>query len=187
MKKYDLDKELKSLGLFKTVIIKPLLPIVNLFMKIIFRLKSDKEVLVQKNKIPSYKNGKINVYVITPRKIKDEKVPALVYYHGGAFCFSASSAHYKIAKEYAKKISCKVIFTDYRLTPKYPFPYPVEDCFFGYKWMLDNHVQLNIDIDKIFIGGDSAGGALAIAVNLLAIENNLIKPKSNILIYPVTD
>jgi len=92
-----------------------------------------------------------------------------------------------IAKEYAMRIPCKVVLTDYRLAPKYPFPIPVEDCFETYKWVLDNTDMLGVAKDKIMIGGDSAGGNLATAVTLMAKDRHLPAPAALLLIYPVTD
>lgn len=170
-------------------------------MKIAFRLKSDNFVNVNKYKISSFQNGKIDVYVIEPKnKIeksatnpenhknpKNQKMPAIVLFHGGAFCLRASSSHYKIAKQYATRLCCKVIFADYRLLPKYPFPYALKDCFCAYNWTAENAELLQIDKNKIIIAGDSAGGNLAIGVTMLAIKEKLILPKATLLIYPVTD
>ena len=80
-----------------------------------------------------------------------------------------------------------MVYVDYRLAPKYPFPVPVEDCFAAYKWVLENAKNLGIKDDKIMIAGDSAGGNLATAVTLMARDRGLAMPLALMLIYPVTD
>ncbi|EKD88168.1 MAG: heroin esterase, partial [uncultured bacterium] len=50
-----------------------------------------------------------------------------------------------------------------------------------------NSKELGIDKNKIAIGGDSAGGALAAAVNLMALDRNTSTACFQLLIYPVTD
>ncbi len=55
-------------------------------------------------------------------------------------------------------LKCNLYFR-YRLSPECPFPIPVEDSFAGTEYVL-NHFQeydLNINLDKVFFGGDSAG------------------------------
>ena len=99
----------------------------------------------------------------------------------------ASGGHYKIAKEYAAKVPCKVVYADYRLAPEHPFPVPAEDCFATYRWVLAHAKKLGIDKNKVFLGGDSAGGNLAAAVTLMARDRKYRLPKGVLLIYPVTD
>ena len=198
---YNLYPDLKHLPKIKAVINPHLLPFINFFMKIAFRLKSDKFVNVKKYKIATFQNGKIDVFVIEPKNqvvpsttndenyknLQNQKTPALVIFHGGAFCLRASNAHYKIAKEYARRLCCKVIYADYRLLPKYPFPCALKDCFETYKWTRKNSEFLQIDSEKIIIAGDSAGGNLAIGVTLHCKKEKIPLPKATLLIYPVTD
>lgn len=171
----------------KAIISKPLQPIINCFMKIAFQLTSDSEVDVKKYTVQGYKNGNIEVSIIEPKTKIEEKYPALIFFHGGAFCLRASGAHYRLAKEYAVRLSCKVIYADYRLAPKYVYPYALEDCFATYEWTLKNAEELNVDVNRLIIGGDSAGGNLAIGVTMLAMKRKLRLPKAELLIYPVTD
>lgn len=188
--KYPISKELFFISKIKPPRILSLYPLLNFTMNI-FKCKSDKDVKVTKHIIPGYKNAALKTYVIEPKYIEEkssnQKLPCMVFFHGGGFLLKASGGHYKIAKEYAKKLSCRVVYVDYRLAPKYPFPYPTEDCFAAYKWVLENEVMLNIDKNKIILGGDSAGGNLAIAVALMSKDRNLHLPKATLLIYPVTD
>lgn len=187
MSQYNLNPELNSLRKMKAIINKPLLPFLNFFMKIVFRLTSDSEVSVKTYMVQGYKSEAINVSIIEPKTKIEGKRSTLIFFHGGAFCLRASGAHFRLAKEYALRLSCKVIYADYRLAPKYLFPYALEDCFATYKWVLKNADKLNIDVNRLIIGGDSAGGNLAIGVTMLAMKKKLLLPKAELLIYPVTD
>ena len=182
---YPLDEELKSIASLKMPGNVKLLPIMNWFMNI-FRCKADDDVDVKNYKITGFNEAKIKTFVIEPKNVEKE-LPCLVFFHGGGFMLKASGAHYQLAKEYAAKMPCKVVYVDYRLAPKYPFPVPVEDCFAAYKWVLENAKNLGIKEDKIMIAGDSAGGNLATAVTLMARDRGLAMPLALMLIYPVTD
>lgn len=183
---YPLDKELRILQLNKLPLNPNMYPLFNMFMRMIFSCKSDNEVNVTCLRTPGYKGASLNTYIIEPKDVK-EPLPCLVYFHGGAFMLKASESHYKIAKEYAKRLPCKVVYVDYRLAPKHPFPTPAGDCFETYKWVLQNTDILGIDPNKIFVGGDSAGGNLATAVTLMASDKQLSLPAALLLIYPATD
>ena len=182
---YPIDKELHSLYLHKLPEKVRLFSVMNGILQL-FKCESDDRVNVTVYETPGYQNEKIKTHIIEPKNTEKE-LPCLVLYHGGGFLLKASEAHYQIAKEYAVKIPCKVVLTDYRLASKYPFPVPVEDCYSTYKWVLDNSDMLGIDKSRIMIGGDSAGGNLATAVTLMARDRQLPIPTALLLIYPVTD
>jgi len=67
------------------------------------------------------------------------------------------------------------------------FPVGVEDCFAALEWIDQNAEGIGIDSNKIAIGGDSAGGALAAAVCLMARDRKASKICFQMLVYPVTD
>ena len=183
---YPLDKELRILQLNKLPLNPNIYPLFNMFMRLIFSCKSDNAVNVTCLRTPGYKGASLKTYVIEPKDTK-EPLPCLVYFHGGAFMLKASGSHYALAKEYAKRLPCKVVYVDYRLAPKHPFPTPAGDCFKTYKWVLQNTDILGINPNKIFVGGDSAGGNLATAVTLMARDKQLPLPAALLLIYPATD
>lgn len=184
--KYQLNEELKVLAKQKMPAQPKLLPVMNAFLNM-YKCKSDEHVEVTSHKIAGYKGVEITTLVIEPKEKNTEKMPCLVFFHGGGFMLKASGGHYEIAKEYAYKTPCKVVYVDYRVAPKYQFPIPVEDCYAAYKWALEHAEELNVDTDKMIIGGDSAGGNLAVAVTLMARDRGLKMPVFEMLIYPVTD
>jgi len=185
--RYPLHEELASLARMKPPIYRPLLPLMSAVMVKMFPCKSDETVLVKRYEVAGYEGSMIPVYVMEPREAGEEPLPCLVFFHGGGFIFRASGTHYQIAKEYALRLSCKVVYADYRLAPKHPFPVPAEDCYATYQWVLEQAKTLEIAPDCVMMGGDSAGGNLAIAVTLMAKRRGLPLPKAELLIYPVTD
>ncbi len=90
----------------------------------------------------------------------------LFYLHGGGFCTGSSTScrHFNI--RLAQAIGARAITIDYRLAPEYPFPAAVEDSLAAYHWLLDNGLRAK----NIVMGGDSAGGNLAMAT-LVALRN----------------
>ena len=186
--KYNIDPELGFISKIKMPNNPRLLPLMNAVCRG-FLCKSDDKVTVKRYGMPGYLGEPLVVHVIEPKCVEDTTgpLPCLVFFHGGGFMLRASGGHYALAKEYAYKLPCKVVYVDYRLAPKHPFPIPVEDCFAAYRWTLTHAKRLGIDKTNIFLGGDSAGGNLAAAVTLMAKDRKYRLPKGLLLIYPVTD
>ncbi len=147
---------------------------------------SDGTVSVRRERLCGRDGGNFNVYVMEPRGC-GEMLPCLIYCHGGAFSYSGSPSHYRNAMRYARDIPARVIFVDYRRAPKYKYPTPLEDCFAAYEWALRESDRLNIDVDRMAVGGDSAGGALAACLVRLVAERVAKMPVFQLLIYPVLD
>lgn len=149
-------------------------------------LYHDKEVAIRKEVIKGYQGKDINIFLYEPHGIAPN-APCLVYYHGGGFLFEGVGHHYRKVKEYALKSPCKAVFVQYRLAPKYPHPIPVEDSYAALRWTFEHANQWNIDKNRIAVGGDSAGGALAAAVCQMARDRGDEMPCAQMLIYPVID
>ncbi len=187
MQRYPLHEELKELNYIKLPAITFLPFIINPFLYLSFRLtKIKKDVKETRIKIPSYHQGKVQLFIYEP-KHESKKLPCLLYFHGGAFVIKASPHHKLLAMEYARQTPCKVIFVDYRLAPIHPFPYALEDSYAALQWVIAHQNELNIDPQRIVVVGDSAGGNLAAATTILAIERKTLTPCFQMLIYPVLD
>ncbi len=105
----------------------------------------------------------------------------LVYLHGGAFLVKAGAYQKDLAQEYALRGGCSVLFVDYRLAPRHRFPTPVQDCCRAYQWAREQGCS------TVMVGGDSAGGNLALAVARSAMDEGKPLPDALMLIYPVVD
>lgn len=63
-----------------------------------------------------------------------------------------------------------VLNVNYRHTPEWTFPAPVNDAWAAFQWAQDSAEQHGIDRRRIYVGGVSAGGTLAITVALRALR-----------------
>ena len=95
-----------------------------------------------------YHGLKFKTEVFTPADA-ESPMPALIYAHGGAFCYKAATYHKRLACIYAAKAKCKVFFPDYHLAPDYPYPAAVKDDF--QKEALPMHSDLPASIPDTYI------------------------------------
>ena len=129
-------------------------------------------------------NGRVPVVIYEPQDL-GENAPCLVYYHGGAFVLRDRPATHRLAQVYAEAVGCRVALVQYRVG--LPYPEPLKDCYRGLCWIWENAEQLGIDRERIAVLGDSAGGALAAGVTLLARDRKGPEICFQMLISPVTD
>jgi acetyl esterase/lipase len=95
--------------------------------------------------------------------------------------------HFENALRYARDAECVVIFVEYRLAPKHPFPDGFNDSYAALQWTLANADKLGIDKSRVAVGGDSAGGGLAAGVAQRALQEDGIVLSGQLLIYPAVD
>lgn len=119
------------------------------------------------------------------RPAAKEKLPALVYFHGGGWTIGDLDTHDVVCRQLAAGARCAVFSVDYRLGPEHPFPAAVEDCIAGTQYVADNAETLNVG--SIAVGGDSAGGNLAAVVALHARDAGGPRLAFQLLVYPATD
>ena len=175
--KYDILPEFKKHAKDIVPLNPFILKIVNFLMPIVQKENSpfEKELEIENIKFSAF-----TAQLIKPKAKKD--IPCLVYFHGGAFVLKPSRTHKNLVREYAYKGNMAVLLVDYRLAPKYKFPIPMQDCYESYLWATSKFAG-----QKVYVGGDSAGGNLALGITRKAIlENNRI-PDKLFLIYPAVD
>jgi acetyl esterase len=113
--------------------------------------------------------------------------PGLVYYHGGGYVMMSPETHASLAKQICVGAGAVVVSVDYRLAPEHPYPAPVDDGVAAWSWILTRAAELEIDPQRLGVGGDSAGGNLAAAVCLRVRDAGGRLPRAALLICPWLD
>ena len=133
--------------------------------------------------------GAIPARMYTPHVLRkaDGMSPCLVFFHGGGWVIGDLDTHDVVCRTLAVNGEMIVIAVDYRLAPEHKFPAAIDDAIAATAWIADNAVQLNVDVSRIAVGGDSAGGNLAAIVALNARDKSGPTPQAQVLIYPATD
>ncbi|MER2555212.1 MAG: alpha/beta hydrolase [Thauera sp.] len=115
-----------------------------------------------------------------------ERLPLLIFMHGGGWCVGDVPSYDVLCRELANASGCAVLSVEYRLAPEHPFPAAPDDARLAFHWAIDNADLLDVDPKRIALGGDSAGGNLAI-VTALALRGAEHEPAFLLLIYPSTE
>jgi len=112
---------------------------------------------------------KWNLLDVNKPKGTTEKLPCIVSFHGGGFFYGTKETYRFYTADLAAR-GFVVINFNYRLSPEHTFPSQLEDCNAVMTWIEKNADAYNIDANRVFVVGDSAGGNLtyhyaAIATN----------------------
>ena len=115
-------------------------------------------------------------------------VPCLYFIHGGGMILGDNrSGGFLGALDHAAELGAAVVSVEYRLAPETPHPGPVEDCYAGLLWVVENAAELGIDPARVIVGGASAGGGLAAAVVLLSRDRGGPAVAAQMLLCPMLD
>lgn len=104
--------------------------------------------------------------------------------HGGGYVAKIKNAYYNMAVNYSEAgHGLSVLSPDYRVASEAKFPGALEDAVASYQWLLDRGFRG----EQIIIGGDSAGGGLAIALTMYLRDHNIPLPCGIVAMSPWTD
>ena len=113
-------------------------------------------------------------------------LPITIFFHGGGWVIGDLETHDVVCRQLSNEGNFDVIAIDYRMGPEYRFPTAINDSIAAITWLKNNTSNLPIDINKIAVCGDSAGGNIA-TVCCINSKINLGTPISfQVLIYPST-
>lgn len=105
--------------------------------------------------------------------------------HGGGYVLGSVYSHRKLFAHFAARLGCRALSVDYRRAPEHPHPGPIGDMIAAYRWLLASG-EVGGAGDVLFLG-DSAGGALAIAMLLAAGGEALPLPVGSVALSPYLD
>jgi acetyl esterase/lipase len=104
----------------------------------------------------------------------------LVWIHGGGFVVGSPSSHRGMLSHLARRLNAEVIAPRYRLAPEHPFPAAPDDIEAALEALAPSDGPL-------YLGGDSAGGTLALVALAFALRRGAPKIDGLFLISPAVD
>jgi acetyl esterase/lipase len=111
----------------------------------------------------------------------DERL--LLWFHGGAYCLGSPRSHAAMLAALARRAGIGALLPDYRLAPEHRFPAAVEDARAVWRALVADGRPAH----RIALGGDSAGGGLALALLHLILAGGEPAPASVVAFSPWVD
>ncbi len=113
--------------------------------------------------------------------------PAVLHIHGGGYILGSALSSRHDIQELATAHNCVAVTVEYRLAPETRFPGSLEDNYAALRWMHANAKELGIDVSRIAVKGESAGGGHAAALAIAARDRGEFPLCLQVLIYPMLD
>ena len=130
---------------------------------------------------PSYKLDDTfpHCYEFTPSKFYDESenmteqekrkekrnYVTCFYFHGGGFMYHSPQYEFnKYLSRMAKILNIRIFAPNYRKTPNFSYPTPINDCYDWTTHFLKNSEIYNLDPKNFCMMGDSAGGTCVMSL-----------------------
>ena len=160
------------------------------------RLKQLKEDNLIPPKISAFKNKRIksrfdkdiNLRFYFPDNFNEDiKTPIIVFFHGGGFVMGNLETHDFTCRSICNESEMIVVAVDYSLSPEYKFPYALSESKDVLQSLSDFENEFSIDLNNLFVCGDSAGGNLATVLAINSSKKNIVPIQGQILIYPCVD
>lgn len=129
-------------------------------------------------------HGPVPVRVYRPSG--DGPHPAFVWMHGGAFVMGDLDMPEadRTSREVCARAGAVVVSVDYRLaSDDVHHPVPLDDCVAALRWVRGATADLDVDPDRISVGGASAGATLATGVALRVRDEDAWQPVALLPVY----
>ena len=116
-----------------------------------------------------------------PAKIVPGRV--ILYFHGGGYVFGSPRLMSPISCHLAAAAEAPTFSVDYRMAPEHTCPAAIEDALAAFDWLLNQGARP----EEVYVGGDSAGGGIALAMTQALVVAGRLTPGGAFLISPWTD
>ncbi|KAG0608703.1 hypothetical protein M758_8G125700 [Ceratodon purpureus] len=121
-----------------------------------------------------------------------KKMPVVIYHHGGGFVFFQPNTvvYDQFCRRLARECHAVVISVHYRRAPEHKLPTAYDDSYSVLEWLnsekSEKHLPSNVDLSRVFLAGDSAGGNIVHHVAIQAAGKSLdrLTLKGLLLIQP---
>jgi len=117
-----------------------------------------------------------NMRIFVPKGPPPENGYSLfIWLHGGGYCLGSYKANGDFLSELSEEWGQMVVSLGYRLAPKYKFPVAINDIYSSLKWIVKNPEKLQLDVNKIIVGGESAGAVMSSVMGLRSRDEKEFK------------
>ncbi|GAB2712533.1 hypothetical protein GCM10027089_40510 [Nocardia thraciensis] len=108
---------------------------------------------------------------------------AIYFIHGSGYVVCSARTHRGLAARLSRETGLPVFLVDYRLAPEHRFPAAAADVEAGYRWLLAHGYRP----EHLVVGGDSAGGHLALDLLLENLRSATSQPAGVFMFSPLLD
>jgi len=123
-------------------------------------------------------------YIVLRRQNCNDNDKVIYYLHGGCYMCGLTSNYISFGVSLCRDANINTfVALDYSLAPEYKYPKQLNEAYDVWNQLTDNEVNP----ENIYVGGDSSGGNLSLALLLKLRDEGKKMPASLFLLSPWTD
>lgn len=146
-----------------------------------------KKTQVANRYVPRRDGSRLRLMIAWSKNGTTSDAVGLLWLHGGAYTIGMPEQEFAMADHFCSADDCVMIIPEYRLADTAPYPAALQDAYLALAWMKENARTLGIDDSKLFVGGECAGGGLAVALSLYARDRHEIAIAYQMPLFPMMD
>ncbi|MBS7539066.1 alpha/beta hydrolase [Ancylobacter lacus] len=116
-------------------------------------------------------HGPVGLRILAPPQPKG----VYLHFHGGGWCLGSARENDGLNHRLVERTGFAVVSVDYRLAPENPWPAAPDDCEAAALWLL-REGPARFGTERFALGGESAGGNLAVATLLRLRDRHGLTP-----------
>jgi acetyl esterase len=128
----------------------------------------------------------VKLYIMKPTQV-GEKPGVLLFIHGGVWIVGNFQNHQRLLRDLVVGSGQIGVFVEYTPLPAAKFPTQLEESYAALKWLSEHDHEIGADGSRIAVAGNSVGGNMTAALNLMAKDRNGPKISYQVLLIPATD
>ncbi|KAL3730559.1 hypothetical protein ACJRO7_027559 [Eucalyptus globulus] len=145
----------------------------------------DEKTSVQSKDVAISSDSAVSARLYIPKAATDsfQKLPVLVYFHGGGFIIETawSPAYHNYLNALVAEANIIAVSVNYRRAPEHPLPAAYDDSWTTLKWVAshstgngpEDWLNSHANLKKVFMAGDSAGGNIVHNMGIRLAEQTL--------------
>ena len=126
------------------------------------------------------------IAAVRPPQPPPDRLPGLVYFHGGGMVAGSIDTHDAIARALANAAECRVISVGYRLAPEHRFPAALDDAIAAVRHIRAHARDFGVG-QQLGLAGDSAGATLVAAACQFLAKQGDTPVSLQLLLCPILD
>ncbi len=130
---------------------------------------------------------KVPLLILKPLS-EPKNAPGVMWIHGGGYMTGFKEmAYIGRAADLVRNHGAVVVSPGYHLSLFHPYPTALNECYAVLLFIKDHAKELGINQSQIMVGGESAGGGMAVAISMLARDKGEVKIAFQMPLYPMID
>lgn len=124
--------------------------------------------------------------ILTPKHTYD-KVPAVLFLHGGGYALGCPEEKIGFMERLMSCADCVMFAPVYTLSVYKPYPAALDDAYNALLWVRDHCEEYGCRQDQIFVVGESGGGGLCASLAILARDKKEVNIAFQMPLFPQLD